>query len=201
MVIAKAVGMHDSQIANICAGSTTRMDRDCVAAILSLKPQDLYRAAEGKDWVSGIGAMRRMRALQTLGHPWEDIYPYRSTAMRLLSGRSLKIHAVTHHEIASRYAELITVPGVSNRVRQKAIREGWVGPLHWSSESIDDLFAEPETDIADLDSKALLIDRVEDGLNVGLSLQKIATMLEVNTESLKDRLRRLDRVDLIRESV
>ena len=198
IVIAKALNiLHDSSIAMIRSGAWHSMDREIVAKIMELRPHDLYQAAEYKDWVPAIAATRRMRAAQVIGHRWEEMCDAKQTAMRILSGRSRLVQADTHHQVAAAYRKLICKPGDSDRVRSKAKAKGWPGPLHWSDVSIVDPYAEPDTDI--VAHQENFVDRVEDALYVGMSGEKIATMLGVRPSSLQNRLREHDRYDLARK--
>lgn len=109
-----------------------------------------FRLDGGLLMVDSIGSRRRLMALAALGYSWNDL------GDRLgQSGNNLgytvrhRKHVMreTHDKISALYEELSMIPapvvhGVKV-VQLRARRKGWVGPLAWDDDTIDDLYALP----------------------------------------------------------
>jgi hypothetical protein len=90
-----------------------------------------------------IGTRRRIQALQAIG------YPRRYLAARLgmsglQFGKSSEVRAVHARAVAELYRELSDTPGPSSKIRAIALNRGYLPPVWWDDDTIDDPRAEPE---------------------------------------------------------
>jgi DNA-binding CsgD family transcriptional regulator len=108
----------------------TRLDRgSCIAGL-----------------VPAAGTQRRLQALRALGYT--GLYlaerfgygPHRGLQM----SRKPLVRAVTAHRVAELYQELADTPGPSSRAREYARHRGWLLPIWWDDDSIDDPQTAPE---------------------------------------------------------
>lgn len=99
-------------------------------------------------YVDATGSMRRLQALSVLGYTTRDIaarlgHMDPQTYIYIANGRTRTIRRRTKQAIADLYDELWSVPGTSARSTIIAIRKGWVPPMAWDDDTIDDPAAEP----------------------------------------------------------
>lgn len=101
-------------------------------------------------WVPAIGTRRRLQALLVQGWSQYDL------AVRLgrkrqsgLSGLVWTDHPFVEAELAQRvhalYEQLADHPGPSKVTRNRALARGWLGPLWWDDDTIDDPSYQPST--------------------------------------------------------
>jgi DNA-binding CsgD family transcriptional regulator len=95
--------------------------------------------------VDSTGTIRRVQALVALGWPMAVLGERRGVTgrnlHRLLS--QTRVHRDTAANIAALYDELSMTIGPSRRSRSLARNNGWVVPLAWSDDKIDDPAARP----------------------------------------------------------
>lgn len=157
------------------------------------------------------GTVRRIQALQALGWRHCDLHSASGVNTGLIlsqPGRWVTVR--THAAIARAYDELSMRPGPSARTRSRAQRKGWLTPLHWDEDEIDDPRAWPRfgvEDSVDLDQGDDNVDPVvvwrvlagqapatittaerqavvEAGTERGLSASQIAELLAVSTRTV-----------------
>lgn len=95
--------------------------------------------------VSGVGTIRRIRALQAIGWPLRMIseyagYSHTGSLARILS-RSPKVTQETADKIDKVYNQLSMTLGPSEQTRQYAEKQRWAPPMAWVD--IDDPKARP----------------------------------------------------------
>ena len=140
-----------------------RRTADRILAVPVPAPHEVWRWAADGQRVDPTGTARRLQALVALG------YSQRSLAARLgvheanlpqtVNGTRLATAGLAR-KVAALFDELQLVPGDSVRARNTAKRRGWVPPLAWDEDSIDDPAAVPQID-ADEDASVdpVMVDR------------------------------------------
>lgn len=182
--IARVAGVPSSCVSALLYGRADRLNhaprekarRTTVEAILAVPMpslDDLGAAAI----VDGTGTRRRVQALAVMGWSVEKIAE-RSGINRQAIDRVLRgadVQAVTARAIRDAYDDLWSTPApegnkhdkiAASRTRRRAQAEGWVGPLAWDDDALDDPDAAPELGEkargADLDEFMFLVRAGED---------------------------------------
>lgn len=157
-------------------------------------------------WVGSHGARRRLRALAAAGWAIQDLHPRLSrpsqvTLYELRAGRRDVVHAAAHNAIAALYDDLARTPGLSDRTRALAAREGWEPPASWDDDTIDDPL--PVVDVDEVAVERAIAGRpveltpAERDLAIprmtaaGMSDAAIAAVLGVVPETVRRQRRRL----------
>lgn len=94
-----------------------------------------------RGWVPAVGTMRRVHALNAIGWPNQVLcrrLGYPASARSLQFGRRDRVMAATARVVDALYHELRDVPGPSTRVREASRNRGWLGPVWWDDDTIDD---------------------------------------------------------------
>jgi lambda repressor-like predicted transcriptional regulator len=135
--IARAAGKSQSTLSSVMCRPHKTVNRATGRAILAVTgpKRDL------QSMTSALGSARRVRALYALGHLQARIAKqtglHRDAIGDLLWGRTSRV--TERHAIAIRcaYDVLSMELGDSDRNRATAKAQGWVPPLAWDEESID----------------------------------------------------------------
>lgn len=133
--------------------ASRRVTRTTEAALLAVRPDRVGTEAHG--WVDGTGTRRRFRALVALGWPARTLAvrcgATSNVAHRLTSDAfplGTLVTVATRDAVRRLYDELsVTLPPPSRavtRARKRAAARGWVGPLAWDDDAIDDPAARPD---------------------------------------------------------
>jgi hypothetical protein len=97
--------------------------------------------------VDSVGISRRLQALVALGYNTVELGRLldRSPAWvsQLLHNRKPKVNGDTARDVIELYDQLSMTPGPSQQARDRAIRRGWMPPLAWDEDTIDDPAAAP----------------------------------------------------------
>ncbi|MFE4915881.1 hypothetical protein ACFRCX_30725 [Streptomyces sp. NPDC056652] len=100
--------------------------------------------------VSSVGAVRRIRALYALGHYQYQIAELsglsRDFVSDLAAGQWAALSVDRDRAVRRAYDQLAMTVGTSWKTRRWAERKGWVPPLAWDDDAIDDPKAFPQTD-------------------------------------------------------
>lgn len=157
--------------------------------------------------IDATGTCRRLQALVALGWPQnhlgEQLNISASNFKTLLS--QTRVTVVKARKVRDLYDRLWdTVPMADNknqataikRARKMAATRGWLPPLAWDDESIDDPSAEPETGDATKKGQALVED-VDFLVRTGATADEIAQRTGKAWGSIERQLHRYDRSDLI----
>lgn len=105
------------------------------------------RYLSGPKCVDSTGTVRRMRALGAIG--WdharlgEMLGLSKSRMSQLASGRCPLVRRETVAAVCDLYDALSMTPGPSQKAREMAAAQGWVPPLAWDDDEIDDPKARP----------------------------------------------------------
>lgn len=97
--------------------------------------------------VPAAGTRRRLRALYAIGYTQRDIASRLGggpTARVVQAARAEVVRAATAAAVERLYRELADTPGPSSRAREHARNRGWLPPIWWDDDIIDDPLAEPE---------------------------------------------------------
>lgn len=214
----RLAGVAEATVSTILYGDHGRPRRRVraeTAAKLLAVPLSLDTAADGAV-VDATGTVRRLRALVALGWSMDKVLA--GVPVHVEAGRRLIRHgnprctAVVARAARRVYDELsIRVPpsgSVAKRMRTLAAGRGWVPPLAWDDETIDDSAAKPRgagRPRAVVDEAAVLrlmrgervksrpVDRREAMrrlLDEGLSTAEVAVRLRVTVDAVGASLRR-----------
>lgn len=166
--IAEVAGVHLSVIDVILYGKhgspATRVLRRNADKVLAVSLDHAPGAV-----VDATGARRRIRALQAIGWPLHEIASrigWATSNLGTLASGGRECNADSARKIAAVYDALSMTPGPSARSRYWAEKRGWLPPLAWSDETIDDPSAwadlgetEPDEDAVD----EVVVERLVDG--------------------------------------
>jgi len=147
--IADVAGVCPETVSDLFSGRRRRVYADTAAALLAVRPQRAVRAAAHSEraLIPVLGTTRRLRALAAKGHPLyriaERVGIAHSHIRRLASGRQPFVTTPTARAIAQVYDQLWNVDGGSVPTRNRARAAGWVPPLAWDDDTIDNPQAEP----------------------------------------------------------
>lgn len=104
------------------------------------------------------GARRRLQGLVAIGWPpsvlASRIGMSRSTFEHIVKGHVERTSSTVVAAVCDLYEELSGTPGSSDRWRRMAADKGWVAPLAWDDDSIDDPDATPHTETGGRPSRA-----------------------------------------------
>lgn len=146
--IAAAAGLSASALSRIWRGQD-QMRHSTARAILAVEPGVTTAASNGttEPFVPRIGAMRRVQALIALGWPHHELKRHSGVqTTMILSQRGQWITASTHAAIVHMYDDLSMTPGPSEKSRAWGKKLGYLPPLAWDDDDLDDLYAGPATD-------------------------------------------------------
>lgn len=147
--IADAAGIRQETVSDLLHGRRHRVYADTAAALLAVRPQRAARAAARRDhgYLPALGTVRRLRALAAKGHPLyriAELADISAAQARLLaSGQQPRVTTPVSRAIATIYDRLWNVDGRSTRTRNRARAAGWLPPLAWDDDTIDNPQAEP----------------------------------------------------------
>lgn len=197
----RASGMSFRAIALACgwssrnsladARSRRRVTPETLQRVLAVTPLTDQR---GDRYVDGTGSRRRLQALAYLGHPASVIAAElgrmdRKAYLHIQGGRTVQVRARTADDIRRLYDRLWQVPGKSERTRQHARRMGWVPPLAWDDDAIDDPAAQPQ-EWRRSRSRTISAEDVHDLLDMGETLDGIAMRLGAARDTVYQVIRR-----------
>lgn len=198
--IAELSGCGTSTIRALSAGDTTYTYSDRAAAILAV---DVERDLPLN--MNPIGAMRRLRALIALGYTDVDLADRLGTTQtniwRYTGTERSYITLGMHQRIDRLYRELGALPQpngwIADRARRRAAKRGWLPPMAWDDDMIDQLDGQPadygRTPAAKR-MRAIPPDFIAEYVDlrdeIGLSDAKIAARLGITEQALYKRLLR-----------
>lgn len=154
-----AAGMSNRQIAAACGAGRSSVDRltsDNPPELIMVATEERLMAVKpptdgprDRDYVNGLGAARRLQALTAIGYTPEDLAPLLGAGPQAVRRWRRQfwdqITFATHRRIAALYARLEGTPGSSADARTYAVEHGYLSPLAWDDDDIDDPNAQPAT--------------------------------------------------------
>ena len=143
--IAAAAQVDCSTVRIHAAGKFPAIRRTTADKLLAVQPG--HQPTEG--WVPALGAIRRCRALYTIGHGAKAIAEaHPSLSLRsveyVIWGKRQYVTVALNNALREAYRTLWQVPGSSRQAKLRAAKEGWPGPLAW--DDIDDPREQPDTE-------------------------------------------------------
>jgi hypothetical protein len=96
-------------------------------------------------WVSSVGVVRRRQALAAIGYGLKELAPHFGTSWRGVGNyqNRPRVHRATFDRWVEVYDLLSMTPGPNARVKAHAERCGWVPPLAWDDDELDEPDARP----------------------------------------------------------
>lgn len=186
--IAEAAGASPSTISRLCNPDKATVNRRLAARVLAVRPEALRRRRNPQAFVPAIGARRRLQALLALGHRHCDLTARLGFSSALvLSHPGQLISQRTYVSVAALYDDLWDVPGPSPATATRARSLGYVPPMAWDDDAIDDPAA-----VADLGAptRGIDLDEAEWLARQGLDHIAVAARLGIAPQSLATAQRR-----------
>lgn len=147
-----------------------------------------------------IGTARRLQALAVMGWTTSELAPRLGTHEDMVHqwrGRvGGRVWLATAERVAAVYDDLSMTRGPSARLHAHALRQGWVPPLAWDDDTIDNPDAEPAPCIS-LAHPRLDTDEVEFTARQGETYETAGERLGFRPQSIRTHLKRVGRDDLI----
>ncbi|ORV07099.1 hypothetical protein AWB94_13940 [Mycolicibacterium canariasense] len=198
--IGQLSGVQARTVRRITSGYGIRTTAGIARAILAVNP-DVDRPAH----MNPIGAIRRIRALAALGYTRSQIAGavanYQINLHKYLTGSAAWVRPETFDRIDAAYQTLGAQPlpqgPHADTARRIAAARGWLPPLAWQDGEIDDPDAQGDPSVVLKPSRSVpsdFLDIVADHReHVGRTDAEIAKRLGITTETLKLRIRRIER--------
>lgn len=101
-----------------------------------------HELAQGRPrTVDATGTRRRIQALMAIGHTGRQIMTelgWSGAALGAQFYQQDRVYRATAERVAAVYARLSDTPGTSSRTRLLAQRNGWLPPIWWDDDTIED---------------------------------------------------------------
>ena len=140
--IAEVSGVPTSVVARISSGQQPTVTRRVSSALMKITPHDLTARPNAAGFVPKVGAVRRIRALQAIGHCARDIADATTLTERevylVVNQAGRWITQARWEAVAQAYDRLSMTPGHSVKARSIAAAAGYPPPLAWDDDAIDD---------------------------------------------------------------
>ncbi len=147
--------------------------------------------------VDATGTTRRLQALQALGWTGRVIGQHLGVCQRraatLISGQAATVEPHIVDRVHVLYDTLAMTPGPSAITRARAAANGWVPPLAWDDDTIDDPTAVP---YSGSERYGVDVDDIEWLLRAGETKDRIAERLGVSYDAIERACYRHARPDL-----
>lgn len=196
--IADASGVAAGTISELNRGVCSGLKVSTEQLILAVTADQILNRPNREGFVPNIGARRRLQALMAIGYRHRDLSPKLGfNSALVLSQAGSWISQRKHDKVKEVYELLWATPGpvpLTSRVR--VANRGYLPPLAWDDESIDDPSAEPETGDTTKKGEALVED-VEFLVRTGATTEEIEQRTGMEWPSIERRLHRYGRNDLV----
>ena len=200
--IAEAADVSATTITNLMNGHTATMQRSVANKVLAVRPEHILARTRPAGFVPAIGARRRIRALYAIGHTADTIAAdlgVKPFAIRnIVNHPGRWIARTAHDDIVTAYERLWDVPGPSGHNRARAARWGWLPPMAWDDDTIDDPAATPDT--GEAGSRGSTVENVEwllTEIDTIATVDQIAHRLGISVSGVQRALTRDGRRDLL----
>lgn len=132
--------------------------------------------------VDSVGVVRRRQALAAMGYGLPDLAPHFGVTPRAVSNymRRPRVHRSTLERWRQVYDLLSMTPGPSSKARGEALRRGWLPPLAWDDETIDDPDAVPDLGSRRARTRQDIAEDARFLAGTGMSTHGIAARLQVS---------------------
>lgn len=159
---------------------------------------DKRRRYYGPRTVDSTGTVRRIRALQAMGWAFPDIARAAGLSERTISNPTFRgggtIYATTAEGVRRAYDELsmkLPTGRYVGRQRRAAQRKGWLPPLAWDDDRIDDPNYKPSVASVREDRRRRdLIAEWDHLRSLGVSMHQAAKQLGVTVDAIEKALER-----------
>jgi len=141
--IAEAAGVGHMTVSRLHRGLLKTMRRSNAEALLAVRPEDVR--PNGEVLVPNIGGRRRIQALLAIGWRHQDLTPLLGLPSANVIFQDGQWFTKRKHDAIKRvYDQLWDKPGPGGvRCTSRAAKAGYVPPLAWDDETIDDPKAQP----------------------------------------------------------
>ncbi|MEV6035981.1 hypothetical protein AB0L65_32830 [Nonomuraea sp. NPDC052116] len=181
--IAAAAGLSTYVPHQLGTGKTTRLRTESAKALLAVP---LTSAASHRG-INSTGTRRRVQALAWMGWPASEVARRAGTTANTLQTLILptrQISIALARRVAVVYDELCLTPGPSKIAAGKARSLGFVSPMAWDDDTIDDPDTRP--DLGEKVSRPqALAENADELTRQGYSLEQAAERLGVSTGYLR----------------
>jgi lambda repressor-like predicted transcriptional regulator len=201
--IASAAPCSTSTIARIQVGKA--LYRATAVRILAV-PVPSKPATTGRAYshTPTVGARRRLQALATLGWSCKALAEHTHLSFHTLRAVYYRDHITTPTNVAitALYDRFWDVPATPSRsstqTKVNALRSGWVGPLAWDDDDLDNPDATPNL-TGGTGRRKVHVDDIEWLLDLypAITTRDLAARMGVGVTSIQNHLRRKDRRDLL----
>ena len=182
-----------SRNALVTALSRSRVRPDTADRILAVQLSSDTRPTRYTD---ATGARRRLQALACIGWPSRALADAlgqkdHSLVLRIQSGKATSIRQGTAHAVEDLYNSLWNQEGPSPRTRSAAQARGWLPPLAWDDDDLDNPNASPDTGAVRTTKRTTLnLDDLHDLLHWGLTRDEAAARLGTTRDAVDKALSR-----------
>lgn len=205
--IAETAGVSKTGVCKILRGDQPTVRRAVAAALLAVRVADIVNRDRERGFVPGVGSQRRVQALMAIGWRHQDMNAWlranapqtRHYSQLILSKPGDLLERRTADAIRALYNALWSTPGPSAKTRARAAAMGYVPPLAWDDDTIDDPAARP----AGVDAvqgrrrREDLVEEAADLADLGEHLTTAAARLGITAGNLERTLYRAGRHDLV----
>jgi len=215
--LAKASGVANSAITNMLFGRGerghapyARVLTSTADKILAVKPT-MDNMSAGRP-IDATGTVRRLQALVFIGHSVKSLgerIGISSANMHSVMRQDM-VTVATARKVRELYRELWDKPNdatywqelsAATRARNYARLHGWLPPMAWDDDLIDDPDHSPALEIvgSKVDAKReAFLEEVEFFIDAGQRIDSIAESLGISADAVEKRLERYGRIDLLR---
>lgn len=199
--IGRAAGVAFAVVQQIHSGRQERVSRHCEQLILKVTPELIFSAASGRNFVPKTGTTRRLEALQAIGWTLSRISEESGVNVEEL-GRSQGpwVQAGQAAAVRNTYTRLSDHRGPSSRTAIRAAKAGYLSPIHWDDDTIEDATAIPKKSLARQSKADAVVEDVDFLIRTGSTPWEISARLGRSWSTISRRLYRYGRQDLIAEA-
>jgi transcriptional regulator with XRE-family HTH domain/AraC-like DNA-binding protein len=145
--VADAAHVGPTTVHKIAQGAPGRVRADTGRRLLAVLDDAVLSRPNGLGFVRRVGTTRRIQGLLAIGHRHGDITAamhdanpgVRTSSQLLLSQSGGWVTRATHDAVVAAFDRLAMTPGVSARTRARAGAAGFLPPLAWDDDTIDEL--------------------------------------------------------------
>jgi hypothetical protein len=205
--IAEAAGISKTGVCRILRGDQPTVRRVVARALLAVDLAAIVHRDRDRGFVPSIGSRRRVQALMAIGWRHQDMNAWlRANAPQtghrsnlILSKPGDLLERRTADAVRALYDALWSTPGPSASTRARSAAKGWVPPLAWDDDTIDDPAVRPAgvDDLTGRRGRDQLVDEAEDLADMGEHLATAAHRLGITADNLERTLYRAGRHDLV----
>lgn len=146
--VSELTGISRNGLIQVLKGRTRRALQTTSVKVLAIRP-DPVRFGHPNGRVPALGAARRIQALCAIGYSMEDIGArigvHRTNIGMYASGKWQLMSRRLFTAVLDLYEDCWDQPGGNERAARKAAERGWVPPLAWDDDALDDPAAVPDT--------------------------------------------------------